>query len=94
MTGPAQSRAYRDLAWVPPVDTPCKRLHAEFADYPPTEPAHARAMCAPCPFTGLGGPCFAAAMRHEAGLPATGRAGVWGGTTPLERAQIAAVKAA
>ena len=84
-----------DVGWIPPTETPCratKHLGNPWTNEAAVKrytPATARQLCAPCPYTGLGGPCLAAALDYEA-QPGTHRGGVWGGLTPTERAQLTA----
>lgn len=51
------------------------------------DPHHQRAIkvCAVCPVKDL---CLSVALAYEVGTPARYRAGVWGGKTPFERADL------
>jgi hypothetical protein len=52
-----------------------------------SETRRAKALCNGCPVIAE---CLEQALRFEAGFPSGGRAGIWGGTTPAERVDIAA----
>lgn len=66
--------------------TPCRAdPDAWFAYGAQHSPAMARAMCSACPFTTE---CLTVALEREKGQPLAYRHGIWGGTTPSQRAAM------
>lgn len=57
----------------------------ELKDHNGARAARAKAVCDGCPVKTA---CLVWALEHEQGAPAAGRAGIWGGLTPTERAAL------
>lgn len=74
-----------------PVDTPCRQDPEAWFPPPGGSAPIARALCQTCPAIA---PCLEAALTFERDTKRASRFGIWGGLTPTERADEAAIRAA